>query len=156
MPLLDDLPVPDPPDRDAADPDVLAGSRNAEELALVFAVCGHASGDLVTFGYEVLDHVIAGRARDECPEGLLPVVPRRGQSRERVVLDEVRREELVDQIGVPPRAGLVDRREVPLDEHLVVFGRHRSPSAPTFTARYCAAKYRRSGHAVKSSLHNIE
>src|SRR2546430_16164756 len=64
-----------------------------------------------TFGYEVLDHVIAGRARDECPEGLLPVVPRRGQSRERVVLDEVRREELVDQIGVPPRAGLVDRRE---------------------------------------------
>src|SRR5256885_16324178 len=115
MPVLDDLPVLDPPDRDAAHPDVLAGPRNAEELALVFAVRDHASGDLVTFGYEVFDHVIAGRARDECPEGLLPVVPRRGQSRERVVLDEVRPEEPVDQIAGPPRAGLVDRPQVPLD-----------------------------------------
>src|SRR5438093_7792676 len=115
MPVLDDLPVLDPPDRDPADPDVLAGPRNAEELALMFAVGGHASGDLVAFGDEVLDYVIAGRARDECPESLLPVVPRRGQSRERVVLNVLRREALVDHIGVPPRAGLVDRGEVPLD-----------------------------------------
>src|SRR6059036_4280407 len=138
MPMLDDLPVLDPPDRDPADPDVLAGPRNAEELALMFAVRGHASGDLVAFGDEVFDYVIAGRASDECPEGLLPVVPCRGQSRERVVLDEVRREKLVDQVGVPPRAGLVDRREVPLDEHLVVFGRHRSPSAqPVYCTGVC-------------------
>src|SRR5438270_12455611 len=67
MPMLDDLPVLDPPDRDAADPDVLAGPRIAEVLALMFAVRGHASGNLVTLGYEVFDHVIAGRRPRRMP-----------------------------------------------------------------------------------------
>src|SRR5207245_5957630 len=91
MPVLDDPAIRDAPDRDPGDADVPAGRTYPEELTRVLAVRGHLPDDAVALGNEILDDVVARRARDERAECLLPPLSRRRDPWEWVVLDEVGR-----------------------------------------------------------------
>src|SRR5438128_12646467 len=54
-PFLDDLAVPEPRDRDAADDGLLAGRLDSHQLALVDPAPGPACGDVISFGELLLD-----------------------------------------------------------------------------------------------------
>src|SRR5919106_383555 len=127
VPVLHDLPVADAPHGDPGDLEVLASRVDPEEVSAVGSVGGDPTDDHVVFGHELLDHVASRRRCREVLKCFLPPVARRRDARERVVLDEVRCEELLDDLGVACAAPGIDCGEITSDQLLALGSRHVRP-----------------------------
>ena len=99
--MLDDLPIGDPPDVDLVPGRMLAGRRHAREVALHRAARRQPMHDLVARFDRIVDGVV--QIREGGPVGhheLLETFARRRDARLRVVLDKIRRVNLVDEVVV--------------------------------------------------------
>jgi hypothetical protein len=130
-PVLGDLAVGDPQDVDAVHRDLLAGRRDAEELAEVGAGHGRAGDDLVPFRDQVVDPPIeVGEGTpEEGHDRLVPGDPLLHPRRVGVI-EEVGRDDRVGDGQVSPTDVIVHQRA---NQGLVLLrcGRHLLPP-------YCA------------------
>src|SRR3989475_6834956 len=125
-PVLHDFARPDAPDHNPAHLDLFPRPRDAKKICLVGAVSSDPRHDFVTLGDQLVNGMIPGRGAFEKYERLLQALEVARYPRQRIVGNEVPREKLLEDIGVP----LVDRFKVTAYESLVRFSCHRRPALP--------------------------
>src|SRR5712691_1199418 len=125
-PVLHDFATLDAPDHNPPHLDLFSCCRDTKKICLVGPVSCDPRHDFVTLGDQLVNGVIPRRSAFEKHEGLLQSLEVARYARQGIVGDEVLRDKLLQDVGVP----LVDRFKVTVYQSLVRFSCQRRPALP--------------------------